>query len=371
MKNVMGVINVNKKSGDQLGLLAKHRCIASMPFGGKYRLIDFVLSSMANSGIQNVAVFTREKYGSLMNHLGSGKSWDLSRKQDGLIILPPHSLDGYVLPDFELNSYLAHKDFFDRSTQNTVVVAASNIVCNVSFRDAVRFHREKGADITVFYSESLPGMAWPLRHIVELNDEGMVLNIAEGTNQLQSAWVLLEIYILSKSLLMELVEDGAQNRDAGLLTAGIIPNLQNLKIYAYALSRFSAVIDTVDLYYRHSMELLRRQTWEELFFIPGHVQTKFTDEPPARYLEGSAVCGSLLANGCTIAGTVKNSILFEGVKVGRGAQIKSSIIMQKCEIGEGAVLDRVILDKDVCVSAGKVLMGDNSKPLVVEKRRIL
>lgn len=371
MKNVMGVINVSKKSGDQLGLLAKHRCIASLPFGGKYRLIDFVLSSMVNSGIQNVAVFTREKYGSLVNHLGSGKSWDLSRKQDGLNILPPHSLDGYVLPDFELNSYLAHWDFFDRSNQDTVVVAPSNIVGNFPFFDAVRYHKEKGADITVFYSESLPGTTGPLRRFLELNDEGMLLNLVEGANQLPPARVLLEIYIISKPLLMELVENNSHDRDAGLLTAGIIPNLQNLKVFAYPLNRYCAVIDTIDLYYWHSMDLLCRQTWEELFFIPGLIQTKFTDEPPTRYLEGAAVSGALLANGCTVAGTVKNSLLFEGVKVGRGAQVNNSIILQNCEIGEGSVLERVILDKDVYVSAGTMLKGDGSKLLVVEKRKIL
>lgn len=371
MKDVMGVINVSSKSGDLLGVLTKPRCIASMPFGGKYRLIDFVLSSMANSGIQNVAVFTREKYRSLMDHLGSGKSWDLSRKQDGLVVLLPHSLDGRALPDYDLNSFFAHRDFFDRSSQQTVVVASANIVCNVCFREAVRYHQEKGADVTVFYSERIVNTGGAPRRCLVLNDKGRVMNAVVEEGRPPAARVLLEIYILAKSLLMEFAQNITRAGDADLLTAGIIPNLQNLNVYAYPLRRYSAVIDTIDLYYRHSMDLLCKEIWDELFFIPGLIHTKIKDEPPTRYLQGSAVSSSLLANGCTIAGTVENSILSRGVRVRPGAHVKNSIIMQKCEIGDGAVVDRVILDKDVYVSAGKVIRGDGSKPLVVEKRSTL
>lgn len=369
MKDVMGVINVSSKSGDLLGVLTKPRCIASMPFGSKYRLVDFILSSMANSGMQNVAVFTREKYRSLMDHLGSGKNWDLSRKQDGLIILPPHTLDAPSLPDFDLNSFFAHRDFFDRSSQNTVIVASANIVCNVSFQDAVRYHEEKGADVTVFYSETITGAGG--RHCLELDETGRVLAIIEKENRPENARVLLEIYILSKALLMELAENSFHNGGTDLLVGGIIPNLHNFKVYAYLMGRYSAVIDNIALYYRHSMDLLCREIWDELFFIPGLIHTKIKDEPPTLYLEGSSVTNSLLANGCTVGGTVENSILFRGVNVQPGAYIKNSIIMQKCEIREGAMLDRVILDKDVYVSAGNIISGTAEMPLVVEKRKIL
>ncbi|MEW5921444.1 MAG: glucose-1-phosphate adenylyltransferase subunit GlgD [Bacillota bacterium] len=371
MKDVMGVINVVGRNSDLLGALTGPRCIASVPFGGKYRLIDFVLSSMANSGMQNVAVFTREKYRSLMDHLGSGKNWDLSRKQDGLIILPPHSCDGQSLPDFDLKSFFAHRNFFDRSSQKIVVVASANIICNVYFREAVRYHQETGADITVFYSEMVANEGGPPRRCLKVNETGRVLELVERQSWDQGTKVLLEIYILSKSLLMNLAEKSFLPGGADLLTGGIIPNLQKFNVCAYPLKGYSAVVDTIDLYYRHSMDLLCPQVWEELFFIPGLIHTKVKDEPPTRYLEGSAVANSLLANGCTIAGTVENSILFRGVRVHRGARVKNSVIMQKCEIGEGALVERVILDKDVRVSAGKALTGHDKKPLVVEKRKIV
>ncbi len=371
MKDVMGVINVSSKSGDLLGALTGPRCIASVPFGSKYRLVDFVLSSMANSGMQNVAVFTREKYRSLMDHLGSGRSWDLSRKQDGLIILPPHTLDAPSLPDFDLNSFFAHRDYFDRSSQKTVVVAAANIVCNIAFKEAVRYHQEKGAEITVFYSERVAAAGGMPRLCLELDERGRVLAITEKEKQPENSSILLEIYILSKNLLLELAEKNLHNGGTDLLTGVIMPNLRRFKVYAYLLERYTAVIDTIELYYRHSMELLQREIWEELFFFPGLIHTKIKDEPPTRYLKGSSVTNSLLANGCIVGGTVENSILFRGVKVQPGAYIKDSIVMQKCEIGTGAVLNRVILDKDVCVSPGQTVSGTAELPLVAEKRKII
>ncbi len=361
----MGVINVNGK-GDLLEALTGQRCIASVPFGGKYRLIDFLLSSMANSGLQNVAVFTREKYRSLMDHLGSGKDWDLNRKKDGLIILPPHFSDDRLLRDGDLNNFYAHRDFFDRSKQETVIVAAGNIICNVNFQNAVRFHRDKKADITVFYAVAETGRGGRPRRCLTLNANGRVQSVTVGEEKSAGGKVLLNIFILPKSLLIILGQETAAAGRGELLAERVIADLHRLKVFAYPLPGYFAVIDHISLYYRHSMELLRQQTWESLFFQPGLIHTKVKDEPPTRYLPGSSTTNSLIANGCTIAGSVENSILFRGVQVQRGASIKDSIIM-KSVIGAEAWLERVILDKDVRVSAGRKVTGEWGVPLIVSK----
>ncbi len=368
MNNVMGVINVNGK-GDLMEALTQQRCIASVPFGGKYRLIDFILSSMANSGLQNVAVFTREKYRTLMDHLGSGKDWDLNRKKDGLIIMPPHFCDDRLLRG-DLSNFYAHRDFFDRSKQETVIVAAGNIICNVNFQNAVRFHRDQKADITVFYAVAETGRGGRPRRCLALAANGRVQAVTEGEEKSAGGKVLLNIFILPKSLLIILGQEAAAAGRGELLAERVIADLHRLKVFAYPLPGYFAVIDDISLYYRHSMELLRRQTWESLFFQPGLIHTKVKDEPPTRYLVGSSINNSLIANGCTIAGSVENSILFRGVQVQRGAKIKDSIIM-KSVIGAEAWLERVILDKDVRVSAGRKVTGERGIPLVVSKGKNL
>ena len=367
MNNVMGVINVNSNN-DLLETLTEQRCIASVPFGGKYRLIDFILSSMANSGLQNVAVFTREKYRALMDHLGSGKDWDLNRKKDGLIILPPHFCDGRSLSEGDLNNFYAHRDFFDRSRQEIVILASGNIICNVNFENAVRFHYDKKADVTVFYAVSEVEKGGRSRRCLELAADGRVKGFTEEGEKCAGGKVLLNIFILSKSLLIIMGQEAETAGRNELMVDRVVADLEYLKVYAYPLSGYFAVIDDIGLYYRHSMELLRHQTWETLFFQPGLIHTKVKDEPPTRYLEGSRVNNSLIANGCTVEGTVENSILFRGVQVLPGSKIKDSIIMQKGVIGERASLERVILDKDVRVNEGRKVRGGRGAPLVVPKR---
>lgn len=367
MHDVMGVINVNGKN-DLLDVLTEHRCIASAPFAGKYRFIDFILSSMANSGLYNVAVFTREKYRSLMDHLGSGKDWDLSRKRDGLMILPPHYCDGRTVRDGDLNTFYAHRDYFDRSKQETVIVAAANIICNINFEKAVRFHREKKADVTLFYATAEKGSGGRSPRYVELASNGRVLALCGEHEKSADGKVLLQIYILSKSLLIILGQEAEAKGCSEVLGERIAADLHRLKVFAYPLSGYFAVIDDIGSYYKHSMELLRLRTWELLFSQPGLIHTKVKDEPPTRYLAGSSAKTSLVANGCTLEGTVENSILFRGVRIHKGAKIKDSIIMQKCEIGEEALVQKVILDKDVRVAAGRVLTGGSDAPLIVPKR---
>jgi glucose-1-phosphate adenylyltransferase len=371
LKNVMGVINLSEKDGClDLKELTNHRCIASIPFGGRYRMIDFVLSNMVNSGINNVGIFTLNKYRSLIDHLGSGKEWDLHRKRDGLFILPPMQHTSSDEPRGDMQYLYDHIDYLKNSSHKTVIITGGNMICNINFREAVSFHREMKADITVFYKDKGPKEDISRYKKVQIDDNGRVVAIEDRPGNLKSSRMFMDILIIDKPLLLDLIEScyGQGHKVCNLVSQGILSNLSKFKIFGFPHRGYLAAIDSLACYYRHSMDLLKPEISRELFFYPGFIYTKSNDEPPTKYGDDALVQNSLVANGCFIEGKVKNSILFRGVRVHKGASIKDSIILQKCEIEGKASLDTVILDKEAFVSAGEQLKGSKEDPLVIGKR---
>ena len=368
MKDVMGVIYVNNQE-EALHPLTKERCVASVPFGGRYRLIDFMLSSMVNSGIYNVSVFTVRKYRSLMDHLETGKSWDLNRKHDGLFILPPQT--HYHSSEFQgaLQSFNQHLDYFHRSRQKYVVISGSNLVCNLDLVPAVSFHRESDADITVLYKtvEGEDNDLCSCERVVTEDGE-RVLELISNARPSQGEKAALSVYVMKKSLLLDLIRQCTESGRFHLLEDGIIGNLKKLNVNAFPEEGFLSLIDSVDNFYRRNMALLQPSIWGKLFFQPGLIYTKVKDEPPTRYTEHAQVKNSLLANGCFIEGRVENSILFRGVRIHKGAYVKDSIIMQRSVVGENARVEQAILDKEVKITPNKTVQGNAHAPLVIEKR---
>ncbi len=375
MKDVMGVIYVNNQE-EGLQPLTRDRCVASVPFGGRYRLIDFILSSMVNSGIFNISVFTVRKYRSLMDHLETGKAWDLNRKHDGLFILPPQT--HYHSAEFQgaLQSFNQHLDYFHRSKQNYVVISGSNLVCNLDLSYVVSFHRQSDADITLLYKEvengqeDFAGCARVITGKEEPAGIGQrVEDILSGTDPMPGEKAALCVYVMRKALLLELIQQCSEAGRFHLLDDGIISNLPSLKVCAYPVDGFISMISSIDLFYRRSMDLLQPINWGKLFFQPGLIYTKVKDEPPTRYTEDARVKNSLLANGCIVEGCVENSVLFRGVKINKGAHVKDSIIMQRCVVGENARVENAILDKEAAVSPNKIFRGEVQSPVVLEKRK--
>lgn len=367
MRNLFGVIDL-AESTEGLGDLTLHRALGAVPIGGRYRLIDFTLSNMVNAGIRNVGILLMDRYGPLLDHIKDGKEWDLDRQRDGMFLLVP-PLEGEIgftapgnIPNLQHNRL-----YLEKSRQDYVLVSGSNMVANLDLRDAFQFHLANKADVTVIYNKSCDLDQYPPYTSVATDEKGRVMDIALNPQQCTSCKILMNKYILSKDLLLNIVDycNARQKRD--LFTEGIMPRLKDLKIYGYEHKGYVGVVNSLRSYYKHSMELLQPAVWQELFFEHGQINTKVKHEAPVRYLEGSKVTNSLIATGCTIQGTVENSILFRGVHVGPGVVIKDSILMQKAELGAGVVLKNVILDKDVTISEGKKLTGDPSFPLVIEK----
>ncbi|RXZ78799.1 glucose-1-phosphate adenylyltransferase subunit GlgD [Paenibacillaceae bacterium] len=366
---MMGVINLIHEP-DELEALTAGRCVATVPFGGRYRLIDFTLSSMVNSGISKVAVFAHTKYRSLMDHLGSGRHWDLHHRQSGLFVLPPVADDMSDLRKGDLYHFFQHRDYFKRSQAEYVVVTRSHMLCNIDFTQVLAEHLEKNADITVVCKQQNDHLSGKARK-VKLGEAGRVVDMQDHYGRLQSDIVSMEMYVMKKELLLDLVESSlAQGKDH-LVRDAIMSKIDELNIHAYLYEGYLGIINTITSYYRNSMELLKPDVWKGLFFEPGPIYTKVKDEPPATYLEGAKTSNSLVANGCIIEGTVINSILFRGVHIRKGAVVRNSIIMQNGIIGEGSAIDHVIFDKEVQIETGRDIRGAADAPFIAIKRKVI
>lgn len=369
MKQVMGVINLVNEP-DDLEELTYFRNVASVPFGGRYRLIDFALSNMVNSGIDNVAVFTQHKYRSLMDHLGSGKEWDLNRKRGGLFVLPAVLDEPTGMSRGDLYQFYCHRDYFLRGPGEYVVISRSHMVCNLDYNEVLRFHEERGADITMIYKET-DGFDLGKSRKLEVNEDDRVLVVEDQHGRLNSNKISMEMYIMKKSLLLDLVDSSLAQGYDHLVRDAIMKNMRRLNVYGFAYKGHLAIINSIQSYYKHSMELLNPKVWRELFLQHGPIYTKVKDEAPARYADSANVKNALVANGCVIEGKVENSILFRGVRIRKGAYVKNSIILQNSEIEENVVIENAILDKDVFISRGRVLTGDTRAPFIAAKTKVI
>jgi glucose-1-phosphate adenylyltransferase len=373
MRDTMGIIYTGD-SNVSLQELTLRRSIAALPFGGRYRVIDFTLSNMINSGIINVGLITQNNYHSLMDHLDSGKQWDLNRKSGGLFILPPYvSHDNTGWYRGEVEALHSNMSYIRRSPQKHVIISGSSMVCNLTYKDAMEFHRDNMADITVIYKEDKKATTEELsRHTLIRTDEyNRIWDVEVKPATPMSDKVSMEMYLLDKRLLEYLVEECAARGQYDFNKDILIKNIHRLRILGYPYDGYLAKIDSVKSYFKHNLELFDKDNFNELFRNAGPIYTKVKDEVPAKYGEKAVIENSLVADGCIIEGHVTNCVLFRGVKIGEGAIVKNSIIMQDTEVQEKAVLENVILDKEVILHKGRQLIGQESYPVVIRKKVVI
>jgi|CZCB01.1.fsa_nt_gi glucose-1-phosphate adenylyltransferase len=369
MTNTMGLILTGwKKPG--LKDLSYNRSVSAIPFGGKYRAIDFILSNMVNSGIKNVGVLTQYSFRSLMDHLGSGKEWDLDRRYDGLFIFPP------TMTDEESGWYRGSADamyhnltFLRRSNEEYVVIAQGNGIFRMQMGDMLQYHIDKDADITLAYRKMYDYSPEELSSlgIIRIDGDNRIIDLQEKPLNPQSDLASIGVYLLRRKLLISLIEECIAHGNYDFVRDIMIRKLDELKIYGYEFTGYWRNIYSVRNYYRCSMEVLDPAVREELFVRNGKIYTKVKDEAPAKYNEEAEVTNSIVADGCFIEGTVENSVLFRGVTVSRGAVVRNSIIMQGSVIEPDAIVEYAILDKNVVLTRGKYLKGDADYPVVVSK----
>ena len=364
--SAMGIIFASDKEV-KLNELTIHRTTASLPFGGRYRLIDFALSNFVNSGITRIGIIARNNYNSLMDHIRMGRDWDLNRKNSGIAVLPPfvHSTSSQVYKG-KIEALHSNISYLKDSKDEYVVMVNGNVAANVDYEKAIKKYEETGADILVFTAKMNYANS---RRVTVKTDENNFINDVLITDSFQGAERLvgLNCYLVRKDLLLSLIEEAYARSLVDFEKDILQENVGKLKLLSYHLDDYVAVIDDVKSYYYSSMRLLDKKVRDDLFNRNGDIFTKVKDSSPTIYGENAKLVNSLVADGCVIDGTVENSILFRGVKVEKGAYIKNSIVMEDGYVGTGAKLAYVITDKDVTVSAGRSLSGFETYPIVIVK----
>ena len=376
--NAIGIIFPN--SYDNLvPELAGDRLMASIPFASRYRLIDFTLSSMVTNGISNVAVVVSNNYQSLIDHLGSGRSWDLVRKNGGLNIFPPNAYSSskpYVGRAGALANIL---DFLKKQKQKYVLLANANIASNFDFRAMVDAHVASGADVTLAYREQelpkgfveAPDDAKGYYYTLRMDEDKRINKLYVNPKDKGIQNFYLNIMVISRELLIDLVNEASLLGKEYLERDVLLPKLSKLNVRGYKYDGYTACITGLKSYFDENLKLIDEKNLNALFPKQSPVYTKIRDDNPVRYVTGSRVESSILADGCIIEGTVENSVLFRGVRVKKGAVVKNCVLMQDTVIEPNAELDCVVTDKNVKITAGKKLSGTESFPVYVQKNHIV
>lgn len=364
--NVLGLIFASMHDS-YVSELTKQRTMGSIPFGGRYRLIDFPLSSMVNSGVYEVGVITKSNYGSLLDHLGSGRDWDLSRKKGGLHLLPPYSQTGGMYKG-RLDALNNVWSFVEHSKAKYVILANCDVVTTIDFTPVLKQHTDTGADITLIYSKGLyDSEKNNCATILEFNDENRLSDVLVDPQISGECNMWLDMMIMSKEFLKKIVSEAASRNQHSFTREILQGKRDEYKIMGYEHKEFFTRIDSVQNYYAANKMLLETEKRNALFKKTMPVYTKIGDNGPVKYGLESNIKNSLIADGCIIEGTVENSILFRGVKVGKGTVVKNSVILQSTKIGENCSISSVITDKSVEVSDDKVLTGSETYPLYIGK----
>ena len=365
--NALGVIFANSYDNLVPELVAE-RTMASIPFAGRYRMIDFTLSNMANSGVDNVSIIVRKNYHSLMDHLGSGREWDLTRKRGGLNIIPPFAERSIKLYSGRVDALASVLSWLSAQKERDVILSDSNIAMSFNVNRLLEAHIERGADVTMVYNRSeIPDGARNDNYTIRIDANGRVTELLSNDYRPGMQNLSMNLYIIERESLIQLVRDAAVRGLVYFERDILARNLSLLNVKAFEYTGYAARIADMKSYFDENMRLLQPGNVDKLFDSANPIYTKIRDDNPTRYLEGSKVKNCLVADGCVIEGTVENSVLFRGCTIKKGAVVKNSVLMQDTIVEENCSVDYVVTDKNVHITTGKQLCGTDSFPVFVAK----
>ena len=359
--------------------LTRNRTMASVPFGCRYRLIDFTLSNMVNSNIHNVSVITHYNYQSLMDHVGSGKDWDLARRSGGIKILPPfitaYANNANALYQTRLEALKSESHSISKITDDYVVLSDCDVICNIDLNDMIKNHIDNKADLTMAVKRVyLDKKNAKINVLIDSDDDGKVTDVQAYPTSFEGySDINLNIMVMSRQYLQEVVLDAIAHNYVSLTKDIILKNLGRRSYRVYRYDGYFACITSMEDYYKCSMELIKyADIRNQLFGIKSRpIYTKVRNSAPTYYSTDSSVKNSIIADGCQIYGTVENSILFRGVKIGKGTVVKNSILFQDTFTGENVSLNCVIADKNVVIKDNKNLSGDEALPFYLAKGKMI
>lgn len=366
MKDFHGIIFAYNTFPELLELV-KLRTAASLPFCGRYRLIDFPLSSMRNAGIFDVGVIVQRDYQSLLDHIGSGKPWDMSRRDAGLRMLPPFGLPEYHKGNYTgtIEALNAVSTYIENITSKYIVLMLGNMYANIDLYEPMQQHVRSGAEITaICAAHCVDGCR--LRYVT--GSDGRVGQMLIEPRDESRGVASLEAYIINRDTLLSLMQSCREQNLYRFHKDALSRYLnEGGRMDVYMHEGYSSIIRTVDSYYRANMDMLDSVNRRELFPASRPVRTKFREEVSTYYGEHSSSRNCLVADNCIIEGNIENCIVFSGARIGKGAKLRNCIIMRRCTVGPWSELNYVIADKGVVFSAGTTLTGSDKLPTVVPK----
>lgn len=367
MGNVLGLVFANMHD-TTLGDMTKNRTMGSVMFGGRYRLIDFPLSNMVNSGISEAGVITKSNYQSLLDHLGSAREWDLARKKGGLYILPPFGNVESTLYRGRIEALYGAMSFIKHSRAKYVVLSDCDVVTNIDYKPIVAAHIESGADITavahtgVYSSEDIKTST-----VFNVDADKNVTSVLINPDISGTCTTSLNVFVMSMDFLIETVNDAMARGNVSFERNILQEKCRELKIKIYEYDNYFSKLNSPESYFKSNMALLEPENARKLFVPKRSIYTKVSDNAPVKYDLDSKVSNSLIADGCIIEGEVENSVLFRGVKVGKGAKVKNCILMQGTVVGDNAELNYLITDKNVSICENHILTSSPQYPMYVGK----
>lgn len=367
MGNVLGLVFANMHD-TTLGDMTKNRTMGSVMFGGRYRLIDFPLSNMVNSGISEVGVITKSNYQSLLDHLGSAREWDLARKKGGLYILPPFGNVESTLYRGRIEALYVAMSFIKHSRAKYVILSDCDVVTNIDYKPIVAAHIESGADITavahtgVYSSDDIKTST-----VFNVDADKNVTSVLINPDISGTCTTSLNVFVMSMDFLIETVNDAMARGNVSFERNILQEKCRELKIKIYEYDNYFSKLNSPESYFKSNMALLEPENARKLFVPKRSIYTKVSDNAPVKYDLDSKVSNSLIADGCIIEGEVENSVLFRGVKVGKGAKVKNCILMQGTVVGDNAELNYLITDKNVSICENHILTSSPQYPMYVGK----
>ena len=362
---VMGIIFANDVAVDAL---TEKRAMASLPFGGRYRQVDFHLSNLAAAGIRHVGIVSRSNYQSLMNHVGSGEEWGLELEDGGLEFLTPYALGNDDRYRGKLENLNAVLDFLTYAEDEYVVLTDSSILTNLDVKDIIRNHKASGKDITIVAKPGVANGKKVLDLALKL-ENGAISDIVVSYPAPEGYLASMDLFVVGRQWLIEKVQElvahDKYHMDRDLVLGQW--NVGNLSINIYEYNGVALYNESTAEYFANSMALLQKDIRDGLFHAHHPIYTKVRDRVPTYYGDSCEIENSLIADGCILEGEVEDSVLFRDVVIEKDAEVENCVLMNKSIVGEGAELKYVILDKDVTITAGTKLIGTPSAPIIIKR----
>ncbi len=368
----LGIIFANIYDSS-LGELTNKRTIASLPYGGRYRQIDFILSSMSNSGIRHIGIITKYNYQSLMHHIGSGQEWNMEMAEGSLEYLTPFAMSHDGTYRGKLDALNCAIDFLEETKEEYVILSDSSVVCNIDLKKVLEQHIASGKEVTVVATDGVANSTKQLDLAIRLDESGEVVDLAvdycAGPEYLAS----MGIFVMKRELLVKVVKESVARSLYRLERDFMLRQFaaKNLTVGVYLFDGVALFNESTLEYYKNNLALLNPEVRHGLFNGGGTIYTKVRDRVPTVYGENSEIDDCIVADGCELEGCAEHSLFFRQVKLGAGAKVSNSLIMNDCVVGENAELDCVILDKDVVVHPGARLVGTPENPMIIKRGEVV